>query len=415
MSRILVSLCLLFAACGEVVPVNEGDGGVDDDAGANDPDATPVDLCAGPEIKAEDVEGCFLKMECQYKARCEAGFPDAPFCEENLFDFELTTSNGATGGGDNDGPSPLMFEMIRRAELEDGLSYNGDKAYECLLSLRDRSCKSEGRNPACEYIVTGVVGEGQVCFDDFQCMEGAKCDRDNGESCSNEGACRMGLAKKADCAGAPDDCQPGLSCVSIVNSRTCEDGKLDSACTENGQCEDGLFCNLGTSKCRDARESGATCGESAECPGDELCVIGKCRSVLLEDNICAGRCFGNLYCAPTSTCKPLPSRGQDCGMVQADQPYRCASVTDICDVQTAPKCIGRIPVGTNCPVGAGNPCALGSFCSSELQAQIPKCTAPGGTGDFCITAKHCASGYCELGATEASNACADFVACWESL
>lgn len=422
MNRIFVSLCFLLLACGEVVPVdgaavdagdNTGnDGGVGDDAGT-------VDVCAGPEIALENMETCFLRSQCEFMVRCLPGFPDVAFCESRLFDFFASLQDGSGaggGGGGDDGPTKLLFETFRKAAMTPGVAtYDGAKAFSCVNSLRDASCKNDGNNPDCELILTGDTPENGACFDDFECLPGARCERDtnNPVECSIVGQCRMGAGLGANCNNT--NCQSGLECVYPPGvaggvSGICQDGSLGSLCSNNFDCNSETYCSAGM--CVAARASGAPCTDSDQCGGDQMCVNTFCADVNEVNDPCNGVCHGNLYCSEnTLNCQPMPAMNENCSQVPATSLNRCNNVDFTCGGPLT-NCVPRIPLAAPCPGGTTLKCALGSFCEAEFGGiNMPKCVAPQAANERCNVAKHCDSGFCDP--SGGSNSCQDFVACWE--
>lgn len=425
MIRVLVSVCFLLSACGEVVPVDGAvtDGGDDrSDGGADQPDADPADICAGPSIALQDIETCFVRMQCEFMVRCFPGFPDVAFCEPRVFDFFSSLSDGGGDpgeGGDDGAPSRLFFDIFKRAVTANVANFDGEKAYQCLLSLRDGSCKNDNDNKACEYILTGNVADGQDCFDDFECRSGSYCARDDESSCSSTGRCQAGLDVGADCS--VDRCLPELHCVFMGggggNNAKCENGGEGAACSGNNECNADRYCSTGQ-VCVPDVAGGADCTLDAECPGDQFCVFGSCAEVSEVGALCDGFCTGNLYCPPAGTpdaqqCTPLPGPTQNCSNVPNLGFGRCDNVDNFCGGPSPQSCVPRIPAGAPCPGQASGNCALGTFCDSELGAVLPKCTNPRGDGADCAADKHCSSEYCESpGGTEQSS-CQTYVACWE--
>lgn len=415
MNRIFVSLCFLLLACGEVVPINgatDADDGTGIDSGIRI-DGAPIDICAGPEIALEDMETCFVRMQCEFFVRCLPGFPDVEFCESRLFDFLASLSDG-TGSGDGDQPSVLLFETIRKAATLEVANYDGAKAFSCVQSLRDASCKDKGNNPDCELIITGDTAEGLSCFDDFECLPGASCNRDSEFDCNIVGRCEMGLALGANCNG--NDCQPGLNCVSSegVQGGTCQDGTLGSPCNDQRQCNAETYCN--GIICVAHLASGAGCANDNQCPGDQLCVNTTCADANTVGDPCNGYCIGNLYCdQDTSNCQPLPGPNASCEKIPAGLGLgRCNDVDFVCGGPST-TCIPRIPVGGPCPAGTTLRCTLGSFCENELGGapNMPKCLAPQATAEPCNAGKHCSSGFCSPNLAAGGGTCQDYSACWE--
>jgi hypothetical protein len=419
MNRVLVSLCFLLSACGEVVPIEGAtDAGDGDqfDADVNNPaDGDISDLCGGPSIAIEDIETCFLRSQCAFMVRCFPGFPDLAFCEANAFDFFRTLADG-TGDGEDDGPpTKLFFDILKRADAAGVATFDGVRAYNCLRSVENGSCKDDSSNADCEYILTGDVPVGDPCDDDFECVPGAYCDGFEDSSCDTVKNCRMGLGVGQNCDTVR--CLPELECVrdgAGGNNSTCEDGSAGSKCSDSRECNANMYCSANI--CSPDTSTGADCVSNFQCPGNDFCVNGSCGDVSQENALCDtenGLCTGNLYCAEDgtggNTCKSLPGPLQSCGLGPNGATVTCDRADHFRGGPTI-QCVPRIPSGAPCSGQAFGNCALGTFCDAELGATNPKCTLPQPDGADCNADKHCSSDFC---GGDAASRCESYLACWE--
>lgn len=414
MNRILMSVCFLFAACGEVVDVNpsDGDGGTTNDDGGAGIDAGPTDPCVGPSIALEDLVTCFVQAQCEYMARCFPGIPDQEYCESRAFDI-LAAVSDTDGGGDDGAPNRLFFDVMARADEMNVADYHGDRAFNCLSGIGELACKDENRIPDCEYIMTGTGGAGSVCTDDFECVEGGRCNRDSEQTCGDTGLCEVGLTLGANCSSGSGSCRPELNCIGVAGvPPTCQSGNAGSDCFENRDCNGAFHCG-GSSKCVADKATNSTCTNHAECSGNEYCVGGKCSAVDTVGAECEGYCQGNLYCDATMLCKAMPGPGADCSAVP-DSPFgQCNSLDLVCG-QVTGTCNPRVPSGAPCGGPLTRSCALGTFCESDFGDNNPNCIPPQTIGANCNVSKHCASDHCETTLPLGNLSCQEYVACWEN-
>jgi hypothetical protein len=418
MNRALIGLCFLLLACGEVVPIEgsgDGDGGMNVDGGGDGVDAgNSGDPCAGPTIALENVEQCFLEFQCEFMTRCFPGFPNEQFCRPRLFDFFALLNGGDGGGNGGDGgPTPLLFDIFQRATTAGVTNYDGANAFACIDKMKRLSCGSEGGGvDECEYILNSDAPTGSVCHDDFECKVGDYCLGDQLETCSINGTCRTGRDVGQSCN--IDRCKPHLSCVRLGgggggNQSTCQDGSMGSPCSESRECDAAFFC--GNNQCVPKLPLGANnCTLSEQCSGDEQCVGGSCSPVNQAGQVCAGVCWGNLFCNESGVCQAMPGQGQDCSQVPDTGLGQCDSVDLVCNL--AQECAPRAPDGAACgAVGAPSPCQLGLFCTSELGEQPGQCAQPVADGGRCNSPTHCESGFC--GGDVTNQQCETYTACWE--
>lgn len=409
-------MCFVLLACGEVVPVDgagDGDGGMNVDGGGDGVDAGNTgDPCAGPTIAIENMEQCFLEYQCEFMARCFPGFPSADFCEPRLFDFFALLNAGDNGDGGGDGPTLLLFEVFRRAAAAGVTNYSGANAFACLDKMSRLSCGSEGGSvPECDYILTSDAPTGSDCHDDYECKMGDYCLGDQLDTCSINGACRTGQDVGQNCS--VNRCKPHLKCVRLGgpggNQGTCQDGSMGSPCAEARDCNPDLFCE--DEQCRAKLPLGANnCVFSEQCSGDEQCVGGTCTAVNVAGALCAGVCWGNLFCNESGVCQDMPGQGQDCSVVPDTGLGKCNSVDLHCNL--AQDCSPRAPDGAACgAVGAPSPCQLGLFCTSEFGDNPGQCATPLADGGRCLAPTHCESGFC--GGNVTDQRCETFAACWE--
>ena len=243
----------------------------------------------------------------------------------------------------------------------------------------------EGAPPRCAQVVTGLLDDGDACYQSYECKSGV-CFDPGYQCCAGCDCSYTRLACPGVCMAAPGEGQP---------------------CSFNpagGRCALGLVCSAGT--CRKpadqpgsgAAGAGTPCA-SAFCSGHQLCVA---KPTVCGSGVCAGAascsvpqdvggpcapvgdryglssgCFEPLYCnAMTGRCDPPPRTGDSCSCTRggADTTgicrflYACDPATAYCDGQTCQPLVAD-----------GSPCNLSRQCRSRT------CTGSGTTTGSCVT------------------------------
>ncbi len=242
-----------------------------------------------------------------------------------------------------------------------------------------------GAAPSCD--------DGVGCTDD-SCNAGTdSCDNiandancDNGAFCDGAETCDPAL----DCQAGSDPC-PGQICDESTD--TCND------CLVNGDCDDGLFCNgaetCGAGSCQAG--TAVNCGDGIGCT-DDSCNEGTDSCDNIANN---GNCNDGLFCNGSETCDPVldcqAGTAVDCNDGVGCTDDSCNEGTDSCD---------NIANDANCPddgqfcngdescdaiadcVSSGDPCTGGDVCNETTDTCDPTACNNDGTcdaGEDCFT------------------------------
>ena len=162
------------------------------------------------------------------------------------------------------------------------------------------------------------------------------------------------------------DCSMGGSCDDTTSS--CVNGKCAAyvgqggACGGTaGDCTPGLTCNAMSSTCQPLPAKGQAC--TFECAAPERCVSSVCADPVQQGGACPTglECASNLECdGTTKTCQPPTTAqvGQACGLVN-NMAVLCAEGLNC----TNAVCVAPKTAGQACTVGM-NQCALFLMCIS---------------------------------------------------
>ncbi|RMH37877.1 MAG: hypothetical protein D6689_20450 [Deltaproteobacteria bacterium] len=399
-STIAFSLALAAGACG---------GGDDDDDTTADAapgaDATPGADAATPDAGTPDARTSYTNLDdlardysavlCDKLAECVPVF--------DIFASPLECSSLFYG-------RELAAAIDRwQKEIDAGeLTFDGDKAAECLAALRAADCSRidvedldpRQLSPACGEMLTGNRGDGDACTDSVYCAPQLYCDTSSacpgtcaapiavGETCvsgqrcaagavcfvpesGGDGTCTMPVGDGEACdveTGPPcapsSECDTGSAggtagtCAPQVNiPLTADDGE---ACgpASGALCKPGLTCALATPSSGTCRPDGIQQGQQCPPALPDACAPGL---------YCDGAGIDETTGAPVSgTCKPIPDEGKAC----AEPP-------------------ALLPDGPH----EDGLCTADTYC--DRTASPPTCVAPTkANGAACLAHGVCASGYC---------------------
>jgi hypothetical protein len=191
-------------------------------------------------------------------------------------------------------------------------------------------------------------------------------------------------------------CEPTLQCS--PGTMKCVTGAIGSSCTML-DCEARGWCDTTDHICEADVRQGAPCTSITQCGGETSCVglrrmvePATCRRITQAGDACDWYCLGNLYCDLSNpgglgVCTPLPTLGQSgCSLL-----VPCLGRLNRCDSKG--QCVGRDQVGQSCTNGT---CMPGLFCTDQLGAASPVCSAPmidGASG--CNRDSQCQSYICD--------------------
>ena len=298
-------------------------------------------------VAADKMSSAYLDAVCTYEARCGL-YPDKATC--------LVAQHPMTVALD-----PNVLAAIGEGRI----AYNGNNVDACFEAIATQTCDLtdlEGRvvTPACRHFTRGLVGAGNSCYRDEECIS-ADCEGgDTAVSCQL-GICVGDMAPTIEPAPYNHPCNPINGCVSTTYCDTQQNLCLrleveGMACAMSSECAFGLGCAGATCKplpvrgepCPDqlCRDVGTRCDLAAATP---VCV-----AIGLPGDACEldGDCAPSYRCDPaTRACVPLPALGQSCAFIG-----RCFDVGTFCDA-----------TGTCASLRAdGQPCATAGECASGI-------------------------------------------------
>lgn len=373
------------------------------------PDRERVD--AGPRRDAgydldagiPPLEACALLnvARCDSLARCGLIASDAPGLEACLRTFEATWC----------GPSTWPPHVTAGA-----LRLDSARALACVTALENQGCSSWPAMPdPCTRFLLPRVSLGQPCFDGFdECLDGVcrgnACPRTcqtratEGEVCTNDGECRLGLS----CRMAP------LSATSVCSAPS----NVGGVCFSDTDCATGLGCS--EQQCKVLPSAGAKCLDS-RCIDIAYCEVdstgGVCAARKMEGERCTGaQCVSSLVCDPMrgacvqklasmhERCTPAQQcpAGATCTRIDADGVGTCAepsSEGEACvadgDCEQHLRCVPA-DGGSTCERRAdpGSECTTNQQCQVSAECSNASCSALPLPGESCAATRSCRWGLC---------------------
>lgn len=345
---------------------------------------TLVSMCGAVPTTVGEWEACYLKRYCTMRAHCGEMnlFTDAQECIDHLdgieggrLSFELFEKNRAVGSG-RAAIDPVAFET-------------------CLRAWTPKSCNTGTTEPTCATRYVGTIADTQGCYSNVECMSpGATCEPQTCDDSCCMGACTPKKRLGETCASI-FACEPGLLC-SFATPRTCVTGAVGTSCTDL-DCNPRAWCDPTDDTCKPDLSEGAPCDSLMQCGGETACVglmrdvDPRCRRITEVGDACDWFCWGNTYCDlsnPTGlgTCRPLPTVGETgCGLSMP-----CTGRLNYC---ATGRCTARAQVNQSC---MGDACFPGLFCTDQLGAASPVCSAqlPDGSPG-CTRDTQCESYICD--------------------
>ena len=303
------------------------------------------------------------------------------YCGWNVDDVQIWARS--TGGGCTSDP-----------ECDDGLWCNG--AETCVGSV----CQA-GSAPNCN--------DGVGCTDD-SCNEAT----DSCDNVANNGNCDDGLwCNGGETCHATLDCQAG-SAPNCNDGVGCTDDSCNEATdscnnvTNNGNCDDGLWCNGGET-CHATLDCQA--GSAPNCNDGVGCTDDSCNEATDScDNVTNnGNCDDGLWCNGAETCHATldcqAGSAPNCNDGVGCTDDSCNETTDSCDnVANNANCDDGLwcngaetcNATLDCQAG-GDPCP-GQLCDEPTDTCV-NCAVDGDCDDgvYCNGAETCAGGSCQIG------------------
>jgi hypothetical protein len=263
-------------------------------------------------------------------------------------------------------------------------------------------------------------GAGSVCLGDDQCQAGTRCVM---------GTCREPGVEGAICTSfahcvPPLSCDEGICGPCLVQQASDE---CTAPCCEDADCKGGLYCIVG--KCRPVGGDGDICslnmdchselceaskcvggGPPAKCPkkmgegceaSDDCqpglkCISNRCSTPIPDGGKCelTDACDKGLVCKHTSQCAPPGAGGAECkSFLECQEPLACVSGKCApCSVMTSTG-------------GQGANCCDDSNCIDSLYCILGACRPMGGDGCECGLADDCHSQKCKDGTCEGGGVC----------
>lgn len=328
---------------------------------------------------------------------------------------------GVVGASQCETALSSTFERIAQA-IDDGRTkFDASKAKACLDSLADLTCDDELLDSAaCNQLWVPQVPAGGDCYgSEFECVDGFCAQGIDDEVCP--GTCRAFVAAGGSCADRQDRCVDGTwcgmedTCVALAREgERCDyetpcDWDLDLSCKREG--------SAGEGRCQRPQPAGSACTEDSECVDGLYCQIGaddakgSCRAKAPRGGACdvyADSCLSGLYCvessrgSDTGTCEQLKAEGAKCvpGMYECASPLRCS---------VEGRCVGRAAPGAECGYASGEfiRCADG-YCEMD-ENYVGICQPLKKAGEACFHFDECGAGLqCneDSGKCEAPQVCA---------
>jgi hypothetical protein len=304
----------------------------------------------GGSVAADDLISELYDVQCETATDCGQFESDAA-CHASI---------DPSGGAE--------FQSILAAIDKGTITYDEDKAGDCIDLYRDQSCEFTGFHDSvdtsvCDQVFTGTVALGGACMISEECAGTGACSPTD-TSCDPETACCPGTCVAGDGGdlisqeGGPcnDDmhtCDSALYCSAASSDvpGTCAQpiAGEGSACTDVDSCANPMYCDVfsdtptcvrppstgetcdpqallvcadsrdycdATMKCARAGDAGATCASDDECLSYASCINGACVAQGGPGATCGGAsdpdCAGDLECT-NGTCA-LPPAGPTCSI-----------------------------------------------------------------------------------------------------
>lgn len=241
---------------------------------------------------------------------------------------------------------------------------------------------------------------GGACSDTAPCSAGVECVMGTcrallalGSPCTLEAQCAAGLlCTSGVCAEPTAECtQQGAACgnlaaCAIPQTRACAPNvAADGACTQDGQCQSGLYCDSAETLCRAPPANGSACGNGVECGAGSGCNpdTTTCAALPTTGQACALGNMGPFLCAEglaclNGICGAIPGQGQACAL-----PNVCGAGLGCDFTPEGSFCVPKRPAGEPC--ASDLVCADGTFCNFSSG----RCATFLPTGSPCSAGNEC--------------------------
>ncbi len=284
----------------------------------------------GTPIPIEDMPQKIAAAICAAFEECLGDFHGLMMGDE---DCQQLIENGFANGA-----YQTMLEAIDAGTA----SYHGDKAQACLDALAALGCDAMVSHsiPECDEVFVGTVAEGGDCTYGIECVGDLFC--------KIEAAC------------------PGTCSSRGGNGADCED---------DDHCQDGMFCDEGTSTCASPVVQGASCGGSS---GDE-CAPGLMCAGEDEDGGTPGTCS-----TPAEVF--VGEVGDSCDLMEGlwcQLGAYCAIVDFVAPDTLVSECVAAADSGGSCHPAAPDMCPAGEYCDVPDQSLDGSCQPLPQAGEAC--------------------------------
>ncbi len=328
------------------------DSDTDDTTGVDPPD---------PNASLESLIGALCTWDFQCCTEGEIDYRLGPFtvdaddCTERYIEQLYSNDDVAeTERGD------LLFTLGFAVRL-DRSAVDADAAADCQELVEARDCAELADAAACEPAKDDAVNPCDLrnLFEGQQAV---------GELCSSA------LAS----LGFDIECVAGSSCEEVDGTFVCVDkGLVDDFCEADFTCDEGLYCDIETGRCREKSGLGDSCTfEDPDMPDAGTETLP---------------CQAHLTCDPDSgTCVQFCASGYDCEVDEQCAAGQSCIPVDI-DDNTYTYCLDR--GDTN-----GDRCDTDHDCVDDFHCEGDSCVADRAQGTACGDDGQCQAGlYCDLG------------------
>lgn len=399
-------------------------------------------------VKLDDLCSEVRKANCSVFTRCDLDWlfmiNNHQRCEDAFRCEDMKTQQ-------------MMIDSVNAGRM----AYDGNAARRCLDAFNSADCvsllsTSISEPLKCDGVFTGLVAEGQDCYDDRECADGLYCDESDGNC---PGQCTPYTAVGEACF-SEEVCDPDIAWCDPENDVCTEKRGDGEDCLLDNDCRDGLRCDNDTvpSVCVPLGLEGDACDARWDCQESLMCVNDICTGQKKKGATCfAGLhyegmflvCEAGLYCdadiakgEPTGSCQSQKGTGEDCvyfaecasGLVcigaevnpdtqqvtlgKCDQPIQSAGAcnpeapTTECDYDqycysTSGTCVSYPGLGDTCVYSEDPECIGGDLYCDSLQAGVAgTCRERKEVGEACSDYDECKSWRCREGTCQPEDSCA---------
>ena len=399
--------------------------GTDTDTDTDTDDGTDTDTDTGTDTDTDGGVDGLIGALCEWEFGC---------CSDGEVDYRLgpfTTDAAdctarflaALASNDQNNPYPrndllatlgFGIDLERSEPRPQGITA-------CIEAIEARECNQPAGDPVhctegdaaidpcrLDQLFQGLLAVGDTCNSalgyDVECQAGSTCEfvtSVNGDRCVAKGLVD-------DFCADTNECDEGLYC-DLGTGLCAEKGDLGDPCafedeenpapgTETTPCKEQFSCNPTSGECTDYCTDGYTCVSDYQCPDGSSCApaeagasYGYCRAPgASSGDLCDTHedCVDERHCS-ADHCEVDIARGMPC---TAD--FECA-IDNWCDTGITGNCSAYTAVDQPCLVDAQcNPNTAPAGCLGPVAAKTCEATLLGDT-EQCETDAECASGLCE--------------------